>query len=176
MVKENKNMLLTVVLTGPESSGKTTLAAALANALETNLVPEFSRPYLQFLGQKYKKTDLSAIYAGQKSWQEWHQQHCKKPVLVCDTDWTVIRIWEQFQFGTKDVTSFEKPAPNTYYLLCAPDMPWMPDPLRENPADRDTLFDLYHQLLLGMNANFSILSGTHDQRLSTALEEISKII
>ncbi len=176
MVKEDKNMILTVVLTGPESSGKTTLARALAGALDTILVPEFSRTYLQYLARKYDITDLPAICSGQKSWQEWYGQQCKKSVLICDTDWTVIRIWEQFQFGTKHVTNAEMLAPNTHYFLCAPDMPWAPDPLRENPTDRDELFELYHQLLLDMKANFSILSGTHDQRLSTALDQISKIL
>ncbi len=176
MVKENRNMLLTVVLTGPESVGKTTLARGLAQALGTDLVPEFSRPYLQYLGRKYDKSDLPAIYSGQKSWQEWYQLHCQRPVLVCDTDWTVIRIWEQFQFGTKDVTRSEKLAEKTYYLLCSPEMPWAPDPLRENPGDRDALFSLYHELLLEMKADFSIIQGTPAQRLYAALERISKKI
>ena len=27
----------------------------------------------------------------------------------------------------------------TYYLLCRPDIPWEPDPLRENPFDREII-------------------------------------
>jgi len=176
MGKENKNMLLTIVLTGPESSGKTTLALALASAFDTCMVPEFSRHYLQFLRRAYEYKDLKAILAGQNAWQYWYQQHCKKPVLICDTDWTVIHIWEHFKFGTKDVTKLENPTDNTFYFLCTPDMPWAPDPLRENPSDRDALFALYHQLLLDMNANFCILRGTHAHRLSTAMDQISKIL
>lgn len=164
---DKMNLPKKIVLTGPESTGKTTLAIGLAKVLETNLVPEFSRPYLEGLGRKYEYSDLKYIYSGQKSWEDWHEKKWQKPVLICDTDWTVIRIWELFRFKTTHWTQHEKPAPNTWYFLCSPDMPWSPDPLREDPHQRDALFALYLQLLTETQANFTILQGNDEQRLST---------
>ena len=169
------NMPLKMVLTGPESSGKTTLANRLASALETNLTPEFSRPYLEGLGRKYRYNDLKAIASGQKIWEDWHERNCRKAVFICDTDWTVIRIWEQYRFGTTKFTEDEKLSPNAYYFLCAPDMPWEPDVLREHPAKRQTLFALYLQLLTEIQAPFTVLSGDVPQRLETALAIIRKL-
>ena len=175
MLPDNLNLPLTIVLTGPESSGKTTLALDLANALETNLVPEFSRYYLQYLGRKYGFNDLETIYSGQKIWHAWHLKNCKGKVLICDTDWTVLHVWEQYRYGTAQLTQHEKPLPNTYYFLCSPDMPWAPDPLRENPMDRDALFGQYLHLISEIKANFSILHGNPSQRLQTALAIIQDL-
>jgi nicotinamide riboside kinase len=170
-----QKMPLKIILTGPESSGKTTLAKLLADTLDTNLVPEFSRPYLEFLGRPYHYDDLNTILKGQSNWELWHAQQCTKQVMVCDTDWTVIRIWEQFRYGTVLFTQNQVIEPHTHYFLCAPDMPWQPDPLRENPAERALLFEMYLHLLTALQANFTILQGNELQRLAVALEIIQKL-
>ena len=65
----NKNCLK-VVLFGPESTGKTTLANHLAQHYKTNYVPEYARDYLQSKWDKYKDIcsleDLPIIVKGQK--------------------------------------------------------------------------------------------------------------
>jgi nicotinamide riboside kinase len=170
-----QKMSLKIILTGPESSGKTTLAKLLADTLDTNLVPEFSRPYLEFLGRTYHYDDLHTILNGQSSWELWHARHCRKQVMVCDTDWTVIRIWEQFRYGTVLFTQNQVIEPNAHYFLCAPDMPWQPDPLRENPDERALLFEMYLHLLTTLQANFTILHGNELQRLEVALDIIQKL-
>ncbi|MBK8556661.1 MAG: AAA family ATPase [Lewinellaceae bacterium] len=58
---------LTIAITGPESSGKTTLAALLATTLGAPWVPEFARYYTAYLGRPYVQADLQAIGSGQKS-------------------------------------------------------------------------------------------------------------
>ena len=165
-----------VGITGPRQAGKTTLATALAKVLETCLVPEFSRAYLEGLSRKYEYNDLKNICLGQKTWEHWYEKKYPSQILICDTDWTVIRIWEFFRFGTTLWTKHEMPHPNTHYLLCSPDMPWSPDPLREDPENRAALFALYHQLLTETQANFSILQGNTSQRLKEAEAIIRKIL
>ena len=64
------NVRLRVVLTGPESSGKSTLAQALANFFGCNLVPEFARSYLGALQREYNYEDLAIIARGQAAWEE----------------------------------------------------------------------------------------------------------
>ena len=52
-LSQQNNNCLKVVLYGPESSGKTTIAAALAEAFHTVWVAEFAREFLQ---QKWDNT------------------------------------------------------------------------------------------------------------------------
>lgn len=168
-------MPIKIIITGPESAGKTTLAKALAKKLGTSMVPEFARFYLAHLGRTYEYNDLKTINLGQKYWEHWHERNYDSKALVCDTDWTVIRIWEQYRYGTIQVTAQEKLAPNTHYLLCVPDITWVPDPLREHPDERDTLFELYQQLLTEIQAPFTIIQGSLAQRLENSLSGIQKL-
>lgn len=164
-----------IIITGPESSGKTTLAKALAAQLKTRLVPEFARSYLGYLGRTYEYNDLKTIILGQKNWESWYEKRAGSKALVCDTDWTVIRIWEQYRYATSKITAQEIPSSNAHYLLCAPDIPWIPDPLREHPDERETLFELYEQLLREIQAPFTIIQGTADQRFENSLASIQKL-
>lgn len=162
------------MLTGPESSGKTTQALALAEALNGCLVPEFARTYLSFSGNEYQYNDLKTMLLGQDAWENWHARNGHQ-WLVCDTDWTVYRIWEQYKFGTSRWTENRAVSPRTYYLLCAPDIPWQNDPLREHAHERDNLFALYEQLLTDIHAPFAVLQKSHEERLASALEIIRKL-
>lgn len=179
---------LKIVVTGPESSGKTTLAADLAAALGTVWVPEFARTYLAYLGRPYEHKDLKTICLGQFAWETWyHEAMLRKcadvmmprPVLICDTDWTVIHVWEAYKFGSRSVALSPSPlAPHSssVYLLCLPDIPWQPDPLREHPEERNVLFEMYENLLRDMEARYIIVRGNPEQRLQTALAAIREIL
>lgn len=171
-----KEMPLKIVTTGPESAGKTALASALASALHEPCVPEFARPYLEHLGHSYQVEDLRAIGAGQKAWENWYAGR-SDTFLVLDTDWTVLHIWETFRFGSdRHWREGYGIAPSAdLYLLCRPDFPWAPDPLRENPGEREQLFELYHQLLQGIGAAFVIVKNTPEERLETALAAIANL-
>ncbi len=170
----SQHVRLRVVLTGPESSGKTTLAHALADFYGCNVVPEFARSFLGALCREYNHDDLALIARGQTAWEYWYSAHAEHWLLVCDTDWTVVRIWESFRYGYVKHTLHPVAAPDTLYLLCKPDIEWEPDPLRENPADRDELFGLYEQLLRETGLNYSISSGNVTDRLQNAVSLIEK--
>ncbi|MBO9660994.1 MAG: ATP-binding protein, partial [Chitinophagaceae bacterium] len=57
-------MLKKIVIIGPESTGKSTLAAQLAEHYETDWVPEFAREYLLSNGKEYTYEDLLTIAKG----------------------------------------------------------------------------------------------------------------
>ncbi|MBL7797513.1 MAG: ATP-binding protein [Saprospiraceae bacterium] len=169
-----------IVLTGPESSGKTALAEALALLLSAPCVPEFARYFAAHLGRPYQRADLQAIGRGQQAWEQWHAA-AEPPILVCDTDWTVLHVWEHYRFGAPPDGVWEwkkgyaNPQPADLYLLCAPDFPWQPDPLREHPEERQILFAWYERLLIETGARYTILAGSHEQRLHTVLGELQKL-
>ena len=63
-----------IVVTGPESSGKSSLATRLAQQFNFPVVPEFSREYLNSLNRAYTQHDLDEIAAGQmKNEDKYHQ-------------------------------------------------------------------------------------------------------
>lgn len=171
-----KQTIPKIVLTGPESAGKTAMTTTLAAALQEPWSPEFARYFVAHLGRPYEYKDLAVIGSGQKLWENWYASHARDFAL-CDTDWTVLHIWETYRFQTDRAwREGYGPAPSAdLYLLCAPDFPWQADALREHPGEREALFDLYFNLLRGIQARFVVLRGDPETRLETALAEIREL-
>jgi len=168
------NMSKMLVFTGPESTGKSVLAAALGRALGAPVVPEFARHYLSHLNRPYGQADLETIARGQSRWIAHYRKQASE-WLVVDTDWTVLQVWEAFKFRPaqfhwpKGYGAIETPY---LYLLCAPDFPWAPDPLREHPESRAELFSWYQNVLLQAPCPTLVLYGSVEERLSTVLKAI----
>nr|GFC54219.1 hypothetical protein [Tanacetum cinerariifolium] len=124
---------LRISITGPESAGKSTLAAELAAHYGTVFVPEYAREYLEANGPAYTLADLEAIARAQLAEEELPVVP-SQGLLFCDTDLLVIKIWAENAFGTCPawvLAELEKPR-YVLTLLLAPDLPWTPDPLREH--------------------------------------------
>jgi nicotinamide riboside kinase len=171
---------LLLVTTGSESSGKTTLARALMRTLGAPLVDECSRAYLnRHLALdpvwRYQERDLHGIALEQRE-NEAVALRGAPPLVVCDTDLLVLRIWsqEKYQRIAPDLEQLIKESLRQprLFLLCSPDMPWEPDPLRENPSDRWRLFDRYLAALEDLALPHLILRGPHEQRLQAVLSHL----
>jgi NadR type nicotinamide-nucleotide adenylyltransferase len=160
-----------IAITGPESTGKTTLARQLAAHYETLWVPEFARFYLTFLDRAYTPEDVIEIAKGQQNWEN-ELSKLNPTLLFCDTDLMVAKIWLQFKYHLENEWIESQLKSNTYdfHLLCNIDLPWQDDPLRENPnlQDRQTLYDLYKQELTTLNVPFFEISGNESARLERA--------
>ncbi len=143
-----------VVVTGPESSGKTTLVNRLKADYGMPIVAEFARTYLQQNGAEYSFEDLEIIGKCQNI-QEL-EAHNTYPIIVCDTDIVTIDIWAMEVFG-KPIFLPNRNTDVKYYLLCNPDIPWEPGAFRENPNDRERLFRLYYKYLEGRGLSFEVL-------------------
>lgn len=174
-----------IVLTGPESCGKTTLASGLGEMLGAHVVPEISRAYLnqritrdsQF---HYSEPDLLEI-AGEQHRLEQLALGKNPDMLLCDTDLLVLIIWSEVRFGVCHQWILDTFAANIeihkrHYLLCHYDVPWEADPLRENPDDREELFALYQDKLDFYGIDYSIISGTVEARINQAMTIIEKKI
>ncbi len=163
---------LVVCLTGPESSGKTTLAGELSRALAVPLVGEVAREYLAGKAS-YDADDLLAIAKAQLA-AEQNALAEGTGVVVCDTDLQVIQIWWQEKFGALDPWLEDALGERSQrcYLLAAPDLPWQPDPLRESPQDRERLFDRYARLLRDESFTFAEVRGIGEVRFERALQTV----
>jgi nicotinamide riboside kinase len=156
-----------VVLTGVESTGKSTLAEALAARLGRPCVSEAARAYLALRRGRYDEGDLLAIARRQWAWARW-----ARGPAVLDTDlWTLV-IWAYVRFGRVDPWLRAAAADQgpRCYLLCEPDLPWAADPLREHadPAARAALHRRYETTLATQPWPWVRLRGRGGDRLAAA--------
>jgi len=164
-----------ISITGPESTGKSTLAEALATHYGTCWVREYAREYLTGLGRPYEFEDIRLI--AKEQYRREQQEKAKAlNFLFCDTDFLVFKIWSEFKYGSADtwITSQVRDHRYDLYLLCDIDLPWVSDPLREHPHRRKELFDLYLSELTDLQATFEVISGTGQERIHKAISAIEK--
>lgn len=170
--------MLKIAILGPESTGKTMLAEQLAAHFHTDFVPEYSREYLKDFQVRYELNDVIAIAKGQ---QENIEKAAEKStdILISDTEAIVNKVWCEYVFNQtpQEIEDLVQEQDFDLYLLCDIDLEWTYDPLRENPDlnERKTIFALYQKFLDEIKANYFIVSGKGDLRLSHALETINTV-
>jgi NadR type nicotinamide-nucleotide adenylyltransferase len=157
-----------IAITGPESSGKSTLAIELAKYFKTVYVPEFARQYLTQLNRPYNYDDIENIAQHQLKMEDELATQANR-LLFCDTDMLVNKIWCDVKFGKCHPWIEEAVEKQKYdlFLLCKPDIEWEYDPLREDENNRDQLFEVYKKELQKRKFAYEIISGI--ERLELAL-------
>lgn len=165
-----------IAITGPESTGKSTLAEKLAHHYKTDFVPEYSRTYLENFEGKYTENDVVEIAKGQHK-LILEEEKKSSEILIADTEIIVCKIWIEYVFkhSNEIVEEILKQQDFDLYLLCDIDLPWVYDPLRENPniEERKELFEIYRNTLEQMNVPFEIVSGD-EERFNNAINIIEK--
>ena len=158
-----------IIITGPESSGKTTLCNALSKHFNLPFSKEYAREYLEKLNSNYTQDDLLKIAKGQLQTENGLQ--------LLDTDLITLKIWSEYKYGSCDnwiLTQIEKQKiENRFYLICKPDIPWQADKQRENPNDREELFKIYKQELDDLGHKYFIVKG--ENRMENSILKISSI-
>lgn len=164
------------VITGPESSGKTTLAELLAKEYQTTFLKEFAREYLENLDRTYELEDL-LIMAKEQLKQE---KESPDELVFLDTDLTVFAIWikEKYNKEIDWITEHLKTNKDKTYFLCDIDIKWEEDELREHPSstDRKRLFEAYKDLLDEYQLPYHVISGDIPSRLKKCKEIINTSI
>lgn len=164
-----------IAIVGPESSGKSELAKALASHFKAPVVLEYARDYFsQKPHQNYTLEDVANIAEVQLL--HIREAAKKQPeLLFLDTDALTLHIWTTDKFGVAlpavaNALATEKP---DLYLLCMPDLPWQPDPLREDQHRRTELFEVHKTLLEKLKTPYFVISGVGGARLQNALEALA---
>jgi len=167
-----------IVITGPESTGKSFLAKKLSEHFGQANTEEVARAYLNELQRPYNYHDLYKIALRQIATEDaWLNSNIG--VLFCDTDLITIKIWSQVKYGKVDKRILRLIDQRHYelYLLCYPDIPWEPDPLRENPHNRPELFELYKEELMSYGKSFCLIEGSdYQKRMETAVKAVSDFL
>lgn len=170
--------MLKIVITGPESSGKTTLTQQLSKILDIEWHPEYARAYLDTLGRSYVQADLAKMVKYISSSIQKMEDEKNTSVLLLDTYLLVFQIWSTYKYGNCEdyILNQVTNHPPDLYLLCTPDIPWAPDPQRENPNDRDELFNIYEATIKGSKVPYVRIQGTSKERLDTAQAAVNQLL
>ena len=179
---QTSSRCLRVVLYGPESTGKTTLAKALADHYQTAWVPEFARPYLQEKWDKEQEVctleDLPIIAQGQLAAENAAIQKANK-LILCDTNILVTKVWSETHFKGYCAPELNTILAQTHYdlyLLTSIDVPWEKDDLRDRPNDREQMFTYFKQQLVTYNFHFLVLEGNPKERVEKAVTAINQLL
>ena len=169
----------TIVVTGPESSGKTRLSISLSKALNIPLVEEYAREYLSELDSKYTFVDVIEMarvqLENEKAAIVKYKGRC-----ILDTDLSVYKVWieEKYKTTVPWIEEALKGSGSKIYLLCDTTLEWEQDSLREHPKpeDRERIFKTYQRILQALGCEYYVVKGKGEERIKNSLDFIEKLI
>lgn len=185
-----------LVIGGAESTGKTTLARDLRDALaarggafaETRWVPELGRDYtIEMLALAraraawrgepepgmdalaWSTADFEAIARGQNALEEAEARR-GGPVLVCDTDAFATAIWHERYIGRRapEVEALADPRPSLYLLTHCDDVPFEQDGVRDGEHLRAWMTEAFVERLRGSAHRAAFVRGSRAERVAQA--------
>jgi HTH-type transcriptional repressor of NAD biosynthesis genes len=157
-----------VCILGGESSGKTTLAQALATHLGTAWVPEYGRTLWEERGGALVHGDMRAIAAQQLAQEAMRAQDAQR-WLVCDTSPLVTRFYSDALFGQVDpALEAMSHQPYAATFVCAPEFAFVQDGTRVDAAFRRRQHDWYCAELQRRGIAFTLLHGAVEARVAQA--------
>lgn len=178
--------LTRVCLTGAECTGKSSLAAALAEHYGATLVPECSRMHFE---AKISRGD-AMVTTGDVVSVARLQAECEdrgaataRELLICDTDVFTIAVWNERFLLTRSLEADllaedrnQSDARIDLYLLCAPDIPWVPDGLRSHAELRQEMHLLFRHRLEETGRPYVLVEGDMQKRFTTAVTAIDALL
>lgn len=174
----HSNQMYRIVLTGAESTGKSTLATALASHFKAPYSKEFVRNFVDQTRRPPDLRDLETIAAGQISLEDASLAKATGNLVFHDTNLLSTLIYAKHYMGGNLDWLAEQFTARSYdlYLLCMPDFPWMPDPgQRESDQTRQCLHKKFLQHLDSMRQPYVCIYGSHDERLEAAVSKINAL-
>ena len=163
-------------LTGPESTGKSTLCEALAEHFGGAWVAEYAREYVEKLGRKYNFRDVCHI-ARKQIEQLNEAKNSDSKFIFFDTDLIITKVWFEHCFNKIPlfVENYLKKPVIDCYLLCFPDIEWQNDIVRENGTEqqRQFLFHWYKREIEKTGKPFYIIKGKGEKRLQNAINSVN---
>jgi nicotinamide riboside kinase len=164
-----------IALLGAESTGKTTLAQLLRDALDDGsrtvaCVPEYLREFCDAHGRTPRAEEQRHIAETQH--QRIAAAAVDHDVVVADTTPLTIAVYSEQVFGDTSLyaSAEAEQAGCGLNLLCALDLPWRADGLqRDGPQVREPVDALLRAALGRAGVAYSVVSGLGSTRLDNAL-------
>lgn len=173
-----------VVVVGAESTGTTTMAAALAAHYGTSWVPEYGReltarklarlrerlPEASVFDVRWDSDDFRAVVREQQAAED-AAARSSGPLLICDTDARATAVWEERYLGSASPqvrAAARRPA--LYLLTDDRGVPFDDDGLRDGEHLRSWMTERFRAELAGCGVPVVELTGSHAVRLARAVE------
>jgi len=177
-----------IAIFGPESTGKTRLAATLAAHFSAPLVAEYAREFWDRHGV-ITLEDIPAIAR-----EQWRREDAaaaevchiiddkRSPLIICDTEALTTVLWSDLLYGTcpDDIRRGADRRAGDYalYLLLDIDVPFVPDPQRcfPDPADREKCLRVWRGALDRRHLPYTLIQGDWAQRAERAEAAVRAIL
>ncbi|MDI2589965.1 AAA family ATPase [Pseudomonas sp. N3-W] len=169
-----------LVLTGPESSGKSWLAAALKERFGGELVDEYVRGFIERNPRDTCLADIPEIARGQLQWED--EARTRQPrLLILDTHLLSNILWSQTLFGDCPPWIEQALLSRHYdlHLLLSPEqVDWTDDGQRCQPDldERRAFFNATQAWLEQHRQPFQVLQGDWAARREQALEAVTQLL
>ncbi|WP_313538022.1 ATP-binding protein [Sphingomonas sp.] len=159
----------TICLHGPESTGKTTVAARLAQALGGTVLDEYGREYAEARGTDFTMRDLVEIAKTHDAGTRMMLETAPLP-LILDTDPLMTAVWADMLFGTRDPWFDAWQGTADLYLLFDIDLPWVADGTRlfGTRELRQRFFALSRAELDRRGVRWALVRGEGEARAASA--------
>lgn len=171
-----------LVLLGGESTGKSSLANALCQALQDEgldavVVSEYLRQFCQMHGRTPRADEQPGIAHTQT--QRIALAKRKHAIVIADTSALMTAVYSARLFGDNRLYPHAIATQRRYAaaLLMALDLPWVADGIqRDGPQSRQLIDADLRSVLLGHGLPFSVIYGTGPTRLVAALAAVRPVL
>lgn len=169
-----------VAIVGAESTGKSTLAEALAPRLgqltgwRSTWVPEYLREWCERAGRTPAVHEQAAIADEQA--RRIEAAAAAHDIVVCDTTPLMTAVYHRHVFGdgSLDASALAWQRRCTVTLLTALDLPWQADGLQRDGAHvREPVDAAVRALLVGAGLPFVVVGGWGEARVEAALDAVA---
>lgn len=178
-IEKQSSRSLKIVVFGPESTGKTTLAKQLAAHYAAAYVPEYARIYAEAKKQKGEELTVKDVLPIAKGQLRLECRASENTMLICDTDiletLTYARIYYP-DFESESLKKYVAKNSASLYFLTYIDVPWKADGIRDLPNKREAAFLEFQTTLKNYNQPYILLMGSPTERLQKAIEAIDKLL
>lgn len=171
-----------IVVLGAESTGTTTLAAALAAELGTAWVPEYGREYSEIreggLTAPWRSDEFDLVVDRQLALEAEALRRVPVPVLVCDTDVLATTIWHERYVGHAAPRLVARAAAHRpeLYVLTGDEIPFVQDGMRDGEHLRRDMQARFRAVLAAQDAPWLEVRGDVATRVAQALPAIDAAV
>lgn len=171
-----------VVLIGPEASGKTTLARELATEFGAPWTPEAARLFAESSLEPLSLSTVAPIARLSMRLDDEALAALASAVgpaalLIRDTDLVSTVVYSRHYYATVEpwIVTEARARRGDLYLLCRPDLPWLPDGIRDRPTHRERLFEDFRSELSAMDARVVVVEGQGEARRHAARAAVTAL-